>query len=157
VKVNDALLGLVLLVFAICLWAGASTLPNPSQQPYGPGFFPKLLAALLVIPAILLMVSGWRERGAAALIAFAPWTRSGISVVRFLAVPVAVAGYVFLVEIVGFLPIATLVMILLFALSHVPLRRAAPLALCTALVAHTVFYIGLGVQLPWGLLAPIAW
>ena len=103
------------------------------------------------------MMAGWRDRGAGPLIAFAAWTRNRISVVRFLSVPVAVAGYVFLVEILGFLPIAMLVLLLLFALSHVPLRRAAPLALCMALVAHTVFYLGLGVQLPGGLLTPIAW
>ena len=157
VKVNDALLGFALLVLAIGLWIGASAIPNPSQQPYGPAFFPKLLAALLAIPSMLLMMAGWRDRGAGPLIAFAAWTRNRISVVRFLSVPVAVAAYVFLVEILGFLPIATLVLLLLFALSHVPLRRAAPLALCMALVTHTVFYLGLGVQLPWGLLTPIAW
>lgn len=156
-KVNDALLGLVLLVLSIGLWIGASGTSNPSQQPYGPEFFPKLLAALLAIPSIILIGGGWREWGRGPSIAFAPWTRNRISVLRFLSVPVAVAGYVFLVEFLGFLPIATVVLLFLFSLSQVPLGRAAPLALCIPLLVHTVFYLGLGVQLPWGLLAPIAW
>ncbi len=156
-KVNDGLLGLALLALSISFWLGADGIPNPSRQPYGPEFFPQLLAALLAIPSILLIGAGWRGRGTGPPIAFAPWTRDGSSVLRFLSVPVAVAGYVLLVEDLGFLPIATLVLLFLFSLSRVPLLRATPLALCMALLAHTVFYLGLGVQLPWGLLSPIAW
>lgn len=156
-KVNDGLVGLVLFAIAVSLWMSAGQIPNPSQQPYGPGFFPRLLGALLAIPSVLLVVAGWRARGAGPLVSLAPWTHNAVALLRFFSVPIAVAGYVLFVEDVGFLPIATLVLLFLFSVSSVPLLRAAPLSLGMALVAHTVFYLGLGVQLPWGILAPIAW
>ena len=120
-KVNDALLGLALLVLAIGLWVGCEHVPESKPAALRPSALPELSCRPAGDLPMLLMVTGWRERGAGPLIAFAPWTRNRISVVRFLSVPVAVAGYVFLVEILGFLPIATLVLLLLFALS----RRSA--------------------------------
>ena len=36
-------------------------------------------------------------------------------------------------------------------------ERGPALALAAALVMHSIFYLGLGVQLPWGPLEPVRW
>jgi putative tricarboxylic transport membrane protein len=76
---------------------------------------------------------------------------------RLLLVPAAVIFYMALAETLGFLPTAAVILVTLFIAGGVTLIRATALALITALVVHTVFYLGLSVQLPWGLLAPIRW
>ena len=65
--------------------------------------------------------------------------------------------YIFASETVGFLLCGTLILSLMFwALS---VRRAwiLPLAVLITLVIHTVFYKGLRVPLPWGVLQPLQW
>jgi len=157
VKVSDTLLGLMVLLLAMGMWAGASDIPNPSLQPYGPGFFPKLLAVLLAGCALLLVAQGWRRRGMEPAIALAPWARNPVALLRLVSVPAAVLIYVFLVEDIGFLPVAAGVLLSLFLLGGTAPLRALPLAAGLTLLVHSVFYLGLGVQLPWGVLAPVAW
>jgi putative tricarboxylic transport membrane protein len=156
-KINDRLAGLVLLALAVVLWSASTSLPNPAQQVFGPSAFPQLVAALLGLCSALLLLSSLRAQAHQPLVSFAAWTRSPVRVGRFLLVPASVAFYVLTVDALGFLPTAALVLLVLFVASGLRLRIAAPLALLVSLVTHSAFYLGLSVQLPWGLLAPIAW
>lgn len=156
-KVNDSLAGVLCLILAAALAAAAWHLPNPAAQPFGPSAFPLLLAVLLGVSASVLVVRGALDAGRGPPIAPAAWARTRAGVARFGLVPAAVLAYVFLVEDLGFIPAAAGVLLVLFLAGRVPPARSAVLALGAALAVHSVFYLGLGVQLPWGLLAPVRW
>jgi putative tricarboxylic transport membrane protein len=78
-------------------------------------------------------------------------------VFRFLLVPASIAAYVFFVDVAGFLPTAAAILFCLFLSGHVRPVRAALLSLCIAFLIHTIFYVGLSVQLPWGIMDPVRW
>ncbi len=63
-RLNDALLGLVILLGGLAIILEASTFPATHGQDYGPDFFPTIIGLGLVLSGIGLMVTGWRHRAA---------------------------------------------------------------------------------------------
>ncbi|MGW9329728.1 tripartite tricarboxylate transporter TctB family protein [Bosea sp. NPDC055594] len=155
-KVNNLGLGIIAAFAALCLGIAGIQLPNPSKQIYGPGFFPLLLAVLLGVTAVALVVEGGRQR-AAPLISLQPWTRNPVFLLRFAAIPAGVAFYVLCVGTLGFLPTVSLLLLALFLSLGVRWQLALAVAVGAALLMHSLFHLGLRVQLPWGLLEPIRW
>lgn len=155
-KVNNVGLGVLVLMIAIGLGVAGFQLPNPSRQIYGPGFFPVVVAILFAVTALVLIAEGMRERGT-RLIQFQEWTRSPVLLMRFAAIPVSVAFYILCVGFLGFLPTVTVLLLGLFFLLGVRWFVALPVAVITAFVVHSLFYLGLRVQLPWGLLEAFRW
>jgi putative tricarboxylic transport membrane protein len=156
-KVGDFFMGLVLLGLSVGVFVYARTLPNPVRQPYGPGAFPSLIAVLLGIAALVLIWQAWRRGEGRFEIRLAPWARDPRALFRFLLVPAAVLFYIYFVRTLGFLPTTALIMLVLLLSLRVSSVTAVANALVIPLAVHTAFYVGLGVQLPWGLLAPIRW
>jgi putative tricarboxylic transport membrane protein len=156
-KFNDVFAGLALLVVSALVASASWSLPNPAQQPLGPSAFPLILAGFLALCAMILATTGSRAVERGALFTRADWARSPAPVLRLLLVPVVVVCYIAFAETLGFLIVAPLVMLALFLAGGLRPALAVPLALMAALVMHAIFYLGLGVQLPWGLLEPIRW
>ena len=156
-KINDVAGGALFLILAVTLALGAWNLPNPSEQIFGPATFPLVVASLLVLCSVILMAGGLRSAGHAPLFARAEWTRQPRLAARFLLVLAAVLAYVTFVETIGFLPTAAGILFILFLSGHVPAIRAALLSVCIALLVHTIFYVGLSVQLPWGIMDSVRW
>jgi putative tricarboxylic transport membrane protein len=157
VKINDIFAGILLLALAIALAAGAWGLPNPAGQPFGPAAFPHLLALLLGLSSVILLVTGIRDESRGPLMALAGWTRRRPQVVRFLLVPAAVIFYILFADELGFLVAAVIILSALFLAGNIPATQSLALAVGAALLVHTVFYLGLSVQLPWGLLDSVRW
>jgi len=155
-KVNSIGLGLIAALAAVLLGIAGWQLPNPSRQIYGPGFFPVLLAVLLGVTSVSLIAEGARQRGT-PWVQLQPWTRSPLYLLRFAAIPAGVAFYVLGVDALGFLPTVTALLLFLFLSLGVRWPRALVVAVGAALLVHCLFYLGLRVQLPWGLLEPIRW
>jgi putative tricarboxylic transport membrane protein len=156
-KINDVTGGALFLILAVALGLGAWNLPNPGEQIFGPSTFPLVIATLLALCSVLLLAGGLRSVGHAPLFAWSDWVRHPSLVARFLLVPAAVFAYVTLVELLGFLPTAAAILFVLFLSGHVQVVRAAFLSICLALLVHTIFYVGLSVQLPWGIMDPVRW
>ena len=155
-KVNTITIGIIAALAAIAVGIAGLQLPNPSRQIYGPGFFPILLAVLLAVTAVVLIVEGMRE-AKAPFIELQPWTHNPVYLLRFAMIPAGVAFYIFCVSSLGFVPTVTLLLLSLFLVLGVRWTVALPVAVGTALAVHSLFYLGLKVQLPWGLLEPIRW
>jgi putative tricarboxylic transport membrane protein len=153
---NDLFAGLSFLVLAAAVAFAAYGLPNPSEQPLGPSAFPMILAGLLAVCAVLLAISGARA-ASCPLIGRADWSRNRGAVLRLMLVPLVVVFYMLAAEPLGFLLTAPVVLAVLFLAGGVKLPQAVALALVVTLAIHSLFYLGLGVQLPWGPLAPIRW
>lgn len=156
-KFNDLFAGFALLALSALMTAAAWNLPNPAEQPLGPSAFPLILSGLLALCAVILAANGLRVADRGPLLTRSGWARKPALVLRLLLVPVAVVFYITFAETLGFLIVSPLVLLALFLAGGVRPALAVPLALVAALAMHAIFYLGLGVQLPWGLLEPIRW
>lgn len=156
-RVSKLTLGVLVSLLALGLGVNALQLPNPSGRAFGPATFPLVIAALMVVTGVVLLVEGWRRRAEEPLVAFAAWTRKPKAVLRFALVPASIALYIVFVGPLGFVPVTVLMLFILFMSLGVPPLSGIAVSIAVALGVHSLFYLGLGVQLPWGLLAPIRW
>jgi len=155
-KANDAVVGAVLLVLGLAVLLHVPAFPPIPGQKVGPGLFPGLVAAGLVVCALLLIVSGLRDRARTPWLASGEWTRSPRHVVAFLVTIAGTVAYVLLADRVGFLLVAPLFLLALFLAYGVPRNVAIVTALVVTLVIHFAFYKLLRVPLPWGVLTRFA-
>jgi len=156
-KLNDAIFGLVLLALGAAVLFGVQGFPKIPGQPVGPALFPGLVACGLCVAGVLLVVRGLRAQRGQPWLAWDDWVRSPRHVLALVLLLGSVLFYIFAADALGFLPTATLILLLLFTVLRVPVPRAALLAVVAALVIHFAFYKLLRVPLPWGALAPYAW
>ncbi len=144
----DAVIGLVLLAIAGAVVWLAADIQSPPFVPVGPAFFPRLLAGLLALLAVLLLVRGLhagrgqggapRARPAPALLVFGP-----------------LAGYLLLVPRLGFFTSTFLFVTAMGALlgerRPAALGRAVVVAAVATGACYLVFERYLRVLFPRGL------
>jgi putative tricarboxylic transport membrane protein len=158
VKFNDAISGAVLLALALAILVNVQSFPHIPGQNIGPGAFPGLLAVLLAGCAIALIARGLRDKVAhEAWIAPGGWLRSWPHVRGFLVTVGSLLFYIVLSDKLGFIVCATAILCAMFLTLGVRRRLILPIAIGVTLVIHTIFYKGLRVPLPWGVLMPFAW
>jgi len=156
VKVNDAVFGALLFVLGLAVLVHVQSFPKIHGQNVGPALFPGLVAAVLVVCAVLLMVSGLRTRGGAAGVEPLPWVRSRRHAWAFVAVIGATIAYIVLADAVGFLIVAPLALLAMFIAFGVRPVTAVVVAVIGTLAIWYAFYKLLRVPLPWGVLERFA-
>jgi putative tricarboxylic transport membrane protein len=157
VKLNDALWGALLLVFAAVLLLHVRGFPTIPGQRVGPSALPGALAVGLGACGAILLVRGLRERPRARWVDLPPWWSARPQVLG-LAVLVAVnLLYLFAVQRLGFIITGVVYLAALMLALRVRPGRALVIALAMTLLIHYGFYKLLRVPLPWGVLQPIAW
>ena len=142
----------ILTVFGVAALVAARRLPFGTITQPGAGFFPVCLAAMLTLVGIALLVSALRGPGDTTAVGFGS-ARAGLA--RAGVTLLALVGYAFLLEPVGF-GLTTFVLITILFRAVEPQRWPIALggAAATVVVAHLLFRIWLGVRLPvgpWGL------
>jgi putative tricarboxylic transport membrane protein len=157
VKLNDAIFGLALLALGVAVLFGVQGFPKIPGQPVGPALFPGLVASGLCIAGVLLVVRGLRGQAGQPWLAWDDWVRSPRHIGALAVLLGSVVFYIAAAELLGFLPTAALILLLLFVILRVPVPRAVLLALVASLAIHFAFYKLLRVPLPWGVLTPYAW
>ena len=170
-KFNDAISGALLLALALAVLFNIQSFPKIPGQNIGPGAFPGLLASLLAVCAVLLILKGLRSRkrigpdrpdasGIASpheWLAIGPWLRSPAQLRNFLVTIGCLLFYIFASEWLGFILTSILILVVMFVTLGVRHRIVMPIAVVVTLAIHLVFYKGLRVPLPWGILLPLAW
>jgi len=156
-KFNDAISGGVLLALAIAILVNIQSFPRIPGQSIGPSAFPGLLAVLLAVCSVILIFNGLRDRAAAAWIIPGAWLRSRKHTGNFLLTVGVLLFYIFLSNTLGFLICGVVVLGALFWKLRVRPVLILPIALGATLLIHFIFYKGLRVPLPWGVLLPWAW
>lgn len=156
-KLNDAVFGLVLLALGLAVLFGVQDFPKIPGQPVGPALFPGLIAAGLCVAGVLLALRGLRAQAGQPWLAWDNWVRSPRHIAALAVLLGSVVVYIAVVDLLGFLPTAALILLLLFVVLRVPVPRAVLLAVVASLVIHFAFYKLLRVPLPWGVLTPYAW
>lgn len=157
-KFNDAFSGAALLALALAILFNVSSFPKIPGQNIGPAAFPGLLAGLLAICAVSLIWRGLREeRANGRWIEFGAWLRSGYHLRNFLITVGCLLFYILVSERLGFIPTAIILLSTMFWALKVRRGLILPIAIGVTLLIHTVFYKGLRVPLPWGILLPVHW
>lgn len=153
-KVNDSLIGFVLLLLSIAIIWHVRDFPNIPGQTYGASLFPMLAAIGLGVCSVCLVISGVRSGHGLIYGSSVTPAKSLGAVIITMAVLV---GYALLVDYLGFYITATLALIILMLTYGVRAKFAVPTGIVTTVVIHFAFYKLLGVPLPWGLLENHAW
>ncbi len=156
-KFNDAVSGAALLALAVAILFNVRTFPAIPGQNVGPAVFPAVLAILLAICAVLLIVKGLAASNEQAWVEVGDWMRSPLHLRNFFITTGCLVFYIFASEPLGFLLCGTAILAVMFRALSVRGVLILPLAALITLVIHTVFYKGLRVPLPWGVLQSVQW
>jgi putative tricarboxylic transport membrane protein len=150
-KRPDVLSGLTLLCLAVFAWASAWALPIGTLRQPGAGFFPKHLALLMALLAVLLIVRGCLTRASSSADLWSD--RTGVA--RVGGMLATLVGYVFVVETVGYIP--TTAALFLVVLRWIG-RQGWGVTLTVAVLAsggsYLVFARWLAINLPSGAWTP---
>lgn len=158
-KVNDAVPGTILVVFAAGVFYQTLDFPPMPGQNYGPALFPQIIAVLMAISGALLIGKGVTRRQGGPLIELADWMVSPPHLLNFVLLLALTLFYIFAARALGFIPTAFLVLSLLI----VRLRGTAGLGSSLAIAAVACLgmqqFFGelLRVPLPWGIVPPFSW
>lgn len=169
-RLNDALVGVVLVVFAIAVIAISTTFPTLHGQNYGPSLFPTLIGCCLLTCGILLIVRGVTMRRQQmravknvasekapgndeyAWIQWSEWASDPARRINMLLVPGLLMAYVLLSDTIGFIPLSILILsVLLYRLGSA-LLPSLLIALTVTILLQLLFARVLLVPLPSGLL-----
>ena len=156
-RFNDAVSGAALLALAIAILFNISTYPAIPGQSVGPAVFPGLLAILLILCALLLIRKGMTDSHTEAWVTLGDWMKSRYHLRNFLVTIACLVFYIVASKPLGFLLCGTVILAAMFWALAVRRVLILPLAVLITLVIHTVFYKGLRVPLPWGVLQALQW
>jgi len=155
-RFNDALSGILFLIFGIVIVAHAQTFPLSPGQDIGPGLFPTLLGGGLAACGLCFLWAGRRQRGTPWL-ELEEWVRRPRMALNFAVVIGDLIFYALVVDRAGFFLTAFAFLTVLFLAFEVRRRWIPVLAAGVTLALHFAFYTLLHVPLPWGWLEGYAW
>ena len=156
-KLNDLLSGFLLMLLAVAVLVNISGFPTIPGQNIGPAAFPGLLAWLLLLCSVVLMVRSFRSSVRTPWVELGAWMRSPYHLRNFAITTGCLLFYILASDILGFLICAFAILCTMFWALQVRAKWIVPIALGVTLLIHTIFYKGLRVPLPWGILLPIQW
>ena len=154
-RLNDAIIGAVLIVLATALVLWSRSFPDIPGQQYGAAVFPTLIAAGLAGSGILLITSGIGKGG--PVIAWADWAQERHGLRNVFVTVAAILFYILVADTLGFVLTMTPILLLMLRLLGVGWPTSIALSIVVSLVIHYLFVNQLYVPLPWGLLEPIRW
>jgi putative tricarboxylic transport membrane protein len=156
VRLNDAVIGIALILFALAMIAYTRTFPAMPGQDYGPALFPVLIGVGFVVTGGILVVGGLRRRRTEPMFGGGAWLRSGPHVVNFLAVVGGLLLYIVASDWLGFILTSLLLLFgwLVLFRGGKPISSLA-IALVVTLAVDYAFSELLLVPLPLGLLQPL--
>jgi len=156
VRLNDAVIGVALILFALVMIWHTRTFPAMPGQNYGPALFPTLIGVGFIVTGVILTVSGLRRRDLEPLVGGGEWLRSGPHVVNFLAVVGGLLLYILVSDWLGFILTSLLLLFgwLVLFRGGKPISSLA-IALAVTLAVNYAFSQLLLVPLPLGLLQPL--
>ena len=155
-KINDAIFGAIFAVLGAVVLLHVQGFPKIPGQQHGPALFPGTIAAGFIVCGVLLIVSGIRDRAGNPWLAAGAWMRSGRHVQAVALIVAGMVAYIVLVDLIGFLILAPILLFIWFLALGVRWTTAVIAAVLTTLVIWYVFYKLLRVPLPWGVLTKFA-
>lgn len=159
-RFDDAIIGVVLVVFAVAVIAYAQTFPTLGGMDFGPALFPTVIGAGLVLCGVAMIAQSVLKRRAGAGSAWIDrdaWARRWRPWSNVLLVVVVILGFGLGLDVVGYHLAAFAALLVLLLWLEVGVVTALLVAVLTTGLTHELFYGWLRVPLPWGILEPVAW
>ena len=155
-RLNDAVIGAVLVVFALAMMLYTTTFPGLPGQDYGPALFPRLIGVGMVLTGAILIAGGLRRLRTEPLIDGAGWARQRPPLLRFGAIVGGLLVYVLVSDLLGFILTALGLLFgwLVLFRDGKPISSFA-IALLTVLAVNYAFTKFLLVPLPLGVLQTV--
>lgn len=155
-RFNDAIIGCVLIAFALLAGYATRDFPQIPGQSYGAALFPRLLCGGLAVCGLLLILSGRRQRAAGGTwLDRDAWARSMAGPLTLAITVGGVVIFILISEWLGFIPTAFLMTATLLLRLRGRWISSLAIAAVVTLVVHQIFYGLLLVPLPWGVLEPL--
>jgi putative tricarboxylic transport membrane protein len=156
VRLNDAVIGVVLVLFAAAMIWYTRTFPEMPGQHYGPALFPVLIGIGFLLTGVILIARGVGRLRTEPLFSGGAWLRSGPHVINFVAIVGGLLLYILVSDRLGFILTSLLLLagwLLLFRGGR-PISSLA-IALGVTLAVDYLFSKLLLVPLPAGVLQPL--
>ena len=150
-KINDLVLGLLLLIFCAAglLYTNLTFPVQPDGTP-GPSFFPNVLFSLLVICALSLIIKHCLSTVKSPFVAFPSLDIKGV--VSIVVLLFFVLVYIFYSDVIGFIPLSFGTVFFLSLWLKVDWKVCIVSAVITTAVIYIVFVKILLVPLPQGII-----
>jgi putative tricarboxylic transport membrane protein len=110
VRVNDAVFGIVLILFGLAIVWHARTFPDMPGQNYGPALFPTLIGLGFAACGVILGIGGVRRRAVVPWLHLEPWAASPARLLDGASVIGGLLFYILLSDFLGFLITAILLL-----------------------------------------------
>jgi putative tricarboxylic transport membrane protein len=149
-KLSDSVLGLGGMAFGGIILSLTQGFPSLEGGHPGPALFPRILAGLFIFFGLVLFIQETRKSGFSILTHRTAIYWPGF--MNYLCVAVAVIVYMLLVDSLGFVLTAILILILLMKKMGVSLLKSCLIAIVTSVSINLLFGKFLLVPLPWGIL-----
>ncbi len=151
-RINDAIIGVGLIIFALVVVWHTRTFPSFPGQKYGPALFPVLIGCGFVLIGLVLVFRGYVERRAVAWLSLEPWTRSLRLGGGFVLVLVAIVFFILASDALGFL--LTSFVILAVLITWLGERPLPALGVAVGMTLFIDWFFGdiMRIPLPRGLL-----
>lgn len=156
-RLNDSLIALLLIALAVGVIAYASGFPPMPGQTFGPGLFPTVIGAGLILSGLGLIVSRVRAADKQAVIELDGWVRTPRLLFDFALVVGGLLFYILLSEDLGYFIAAPIALAAFLFATGTRMLVALPVAVIVPALMHYIFYTLLKVPLPWGVLTRYAW
>lgn len=102
-RLNDAVIGIALILFALVMIWHTRTFPAMPGQDYGPALFPVIIGVGFILTGGILVVSGLARLRTEPLFGGGAWMRSGGQVINFMAVVGGLVLYIVASDWLGFI------------------------------------------------------
>lgn len=156
-RFNDAIFGILLILFAVAEIAYATSFPSLYGQNYGPDLFPIIIGCGLALCGVFLIISGIAKREMMPKVEMGAWASDRGTALNVVLLIAAMVFYILASEWLGFVITSLLILTILFVRLGSSLLTSITIAVIVTLLIHTVFAKVLLVPLPWGVLLPVAW
>jgi putative tricarboxylic transport membrane protein len=153
VRVNEAVLGVLLLALTALIWVVTASFPRIPGQPYGPDLFPRVITGFLGIAGVLMVLRGMLSTPRLPFAELAPWARSPRAIGAILLTLGAILAYILLADTLGFVITAFCLLLTLMLYLRVSPVTSLATAAGVALAVEYFFSGLMRVPLPRGLLA----
>jgi putative tricarboxylic transport membrane protein len=153
-RINDAILGVIIIAVSIVLINHARSFPALPGVPYGPGFFPNIILGFMALAGTILVFRGifqWKKTGWLSLDG---WAKKPRTYVTLAAIVGAHLFYIYFSERLGFLVTSILLLfcLLLWTRGRKHLVSSAVIAICFSGAVYYIFGMVLRVPLSPGLM-----
>ncbi len=156
-RFNDAIFGVILIVFAIAVSAYTTTFPSLYGQDYGPDLFPLIIAGGLALCGVVLIIRGVAQRKTMPIVQMDDWASDRHTVINVVLLIGAIIFYILCSNWLGFVLTSLIILTVLLVRFGSGLMASLIIATITTLLIHAVLAKLLLVPLPWGVLQPVAW